>query len=339
MASAAAAVFVSKSLPKEVSATERRAIRNAAGALIQLLVVLADHGWKPPQIRVAPTYWQSIPVRVGSAGTSGEKRQQAQPDATLFGWEGQTARWVPRIAVRVKFAHDPGSVNQLRALMRSSGSLNYAIVFSPRNPTTGLLWLTRDGGAHTGAFTDFPRPSDVMAPEALEALDYAEELAAAVELAAVPALTSYGQGRLQWRLGSAQDVANSLVGLLPSHSPWAEVVGPVYTTEQVRELMGAPSRQAIDDRVRRRTLFSLRTRDGHRVYPTFQFSGRMVVTGLSDVLKKVVGAVDGWTLASWLRAEQPELGGVSVMDCLKAEGRANESVLRVAMNAADRWVR
>jgi hypothetical protein len=178
-----------------------------------------------------------------------------------------------------------------------------------------------------------------MAPEAVEAIDYAEELAAAMRLAAVPALEAYAQGHLRERLGSAEDVARSLVDMLPTRSPWADVVGPVYTTDQVRALLGAPSRQAIDDRVGRRTLLCLKTRDGRRVYPTFQFSDREVVAGLNDILRRVAGTVDDWTLASWLRASQPELGGATVMDRLNAAGHADDAVLRVAESAADRWGR
>jgi hypothetical protein len=75
------------------------------------------------------------------------------------------------------------------------------------------------------------------------------------------------------------------------------------------------------------------------VYPAFQFANRVVVPGLNQVLTRLVDAVDDWTLASWLRAGQPELGGASVMDRLTADGRAEEAVLRMAENAAERWGR
>jgi predicted helicase len=134
-------------------------------------------------------------------------------------------------------------------------------------------------------------------------------------------------------------VEGEKVRQVAGHTPWADVVGPVYTTDQVRELLGGATRQAIADRVEQRTLLCLTTRDEHRVYPAFQFANRVVVPGLNQVLTRLVDAVDDWTLASWLRAGQPELGGASVMDRLTADGRAEEAVLRMAENAAERWGR
>jgi hypothetical protein len=95
-----------------------------------------------------------------------------------------------------------------------------------------------------------------------------------------------------------------LAYMLPRRSPWAKVLGPVYSTAQVKSLLGG-SRQAVNDRVRRRTLLALRTTDDHLVYPSFQFEGTKVLPGLAEVLQAVGDVVDNWTLASWLVAPQP----------------------------------
>jgi hypothetical protein len=122
-------------------------------------------------------------------------------------------------------------------------------------------------------------------------------------------------------------------------SPWSEIVGSVFTTDQVRSLLGSTSRQAVHDRVLRHTLLCLKTRDGHRVYPTYQFVSRDVVGGLSDVLTRVAGTIDDWTLASWLRTPQVTLGGASIIDELLRQGRADDTILQLADVAAKHWSR
>lgn len=141
---------------------------------------------------------------------------------------------------------------------------------------------------------------------------------------------------LEERLGPPDEVAQRIYDLLPRRSPWADVVGPVYRTGQVEELLGC-SRQAVADRVKRRTLLALQTRDRQLVYPAFQFTGNRVVDGLSAVLKVVGDSVDDWTLASWLRAPQPSLG-TDVITTLARSG-ATPEVISVTRAAAERWSR
>jgi len=130
--------------------------------------------------------------------------------------------------------------------------------------------------------------------------------------------------------------AEWLYDQLPVQSPWDRVIGPCYTTEQLTKRFKV-SRQALFDRVRRHTLLGLRTSDGQIVYPVFQFHGDKVISGLSRVLRITAGAVDDWTLASWLVAQQPELG-MSVVDAVRKFGAAEE-VLRVAELAKESWSR
>jgi hypothetical protein len=140
-------------------------------------------------------------------------------------------------------------------------------------------------------------------------------------------------------LGSPVEAADRIVSLIPKRSVWSDVVGPVYTQQQVRKLTGAGSRQALADRVARRTLLGLRTSDGHVVYPVFQFSGTRVLPGLSKILQAVGDSVDGWTLASWLRAPQPGLDGKSVLESLSQNGSPDEAVLALTQTAVERWSR
>jgi hypothetical protein len=65
-------------------------------------------------------------------------------------------------------------------------------------------------------------------------------------------------------LGSQQEAAYHVYEILPRRSPWAKVIGPVYSTAQVKTLLRR-SRQAVNDRVQRRTLLALRTAGDHLV--------------------------------------------------------------------------
>src|SRR5680860_519293 len=94
-------------------------------------------------------------------------------------------------------------------------------------------------------------------------------------------------------------------------SRWDEAAGPFYDTTGVMALLGV-TRQAVAGRRDRRQLLSLRSSDGHHLYPVWQFDRkRRVARGLGAVLAVVLPeVVDDWTLASWLnRSRHRELDG------------------------------
>lgn len=141
-----------------------------------------------------------------------------------------------------------------------------------------------------------------------------------------------------------ETVAELLRALPQAPGPWAAAVGPVFRTDQVRTMLGAKgpvSRQALADRVARRTLLALRTSDRHTVYPAWQFRSGRVAHGVSTVLQAFVHddepVVDDWTLASWLRTPLETLGGDSVSERLSV-GDVDQAVT-VARAAAARWSR
>jgi hypothetical protein len=144
---------------------------------------------------------------------------------------------------------------------------------------------------------------------------------------------------MEGRLGTPTEAAERLAALVPRPSPWSAAVGPVYTQQQVRLLTGAGSRQALADRVQRKTLLGLRTSDGHVVYPVFQFVGNQVLPGLNKVLQAIGEAVNGWTVASWLCVSQPGLAGRTVIEHLALKGGADEDALKVTGHALERWSR
>lgn len=110
-------------------------------------------------------------------------------------------------------------------------------------------------------------------------------------------------------LGDPGDFAESAVhASAPLASPWDELVGPFVRSEGVQARLGI-SRQAVAAKAARRRLLRTITVDGEHLYPFWQFHGDGLVAGLPEVLALFPeGAVDGWTLAAWLRTPDPDLG-------------------------------
>lgn len=129
------------------------------------------------------------------------------------------------------------------------------------------------------------------------------------ELAAVVAEHRHAGGDARKMLGDPDEFAARAVqatAILPS--PWDELVGPFTRSEGVQARLGI-SRQAVAAKAARRRLLRVVTADGVHLYPIWQFDGGGVVEGLPEVLSLFPeDAVDGWTLAGWLRTMEPELG-------------------------------
>jgi hypothetical protein len=139
-------------------------------------------------------------------------------------------------------------------------------------------------------------------------------------------------------LGDPDVLAARMIGVVPQSSPWAEL-GPFYSTAGIARVLGGVSRQAVEERRRRRTILALRTADGVWVYPAFQLDGRnRVVRGVADVLVRFRPQTpdDEWMVASFLAAPQPALGGRTIVDHLR-EGGDVAPVLALADERAERW--
>jgi hypothetical protein len=133
-------------------------------------------------------------------------------------------------------------------------------------------------------------------------------------------------------LGDPDELAERAVqATVPEPSPWNELIGPFTRTEGVQARLGI-TRQAVASKAARRRLLRVITADGLHLFPIWQFGPTGVVAGLPDVLALFdENAVDGWTLAGWLRTPDPDLGEAPI-DALQRGEFAR--VMAVARDAA-----
>jgi hypothetical protein len=110
-------------------------------------------------------------------------------------------------------------------------------------------------------------------------------------------------------LGDPRSFAHRAVrAVAPVASPWDDLVGPFVRTTGVQGRLRI-SRQAVAAKAARRRLLRVITSDGDHLYPLWQFDGDRLLPGLVDVIAMFPEeAVDGWTVAAWLRSPDPDLG-------------------------------
>lgn len=139
-------------------------------------------------------------------------------------------------------------------------------------------------------------------------------------------------------LGDPEALAARMLAAVPEPSPWSQL-GPFYSTAGLARVLGGVSRQAVEERRRRRTVLALRTADGVWVYPAFQLdANNRVVPGLAEVLDRFRPRTpdDEWMVASFLAAPQAGLDGRTVIEHLAA-GAELDAVLDLAADRAARW--
>jgi hypothetical protein len=185
-----------------------------------------------------------------------------------------------------------------------------------------------------------PRTTQVRGNTAATAVDpYVAEVSARVSAELAERVNTLRERGVEPdALGEPDALARRMLAAVPEPSPWSEL-GPFYSTAGLARVLGGVSRQAVDERRRRRTVLALRTADGVWVYPAFQLDGRnQVVRGLSDVLARFEPGSpdDEWMVAAFLAAPQPGLDGASVADHLRSGGDLG-AVLALAGERARSW--
>lgn len=168
---------------------------------------------------------------------------------------------------------------------------------------------------------------------------YVEQVSARVSKGLAQRLEALrAQGHDADALGDADSLAARMLATVPEPSPWAEL-GPFYSTAGIARVLGGVSRQAVEERRRRRTILALRTADGTWVYPAFQLDGRnRVVAGLTEVLAEFRPETpdDEWMVAAFVAAPQPGLAGRSIVEHL-ADGGDPAGAVALAAERAERW--
>jgi len=139
-------------------------------------------------------------------------------------------------------------------------------------------------------------------------------------------------------LGDPDELAARMLAVVPAPSPWRDL-GPFYGTSGLARVLGGVSRQAIEERRRRRTILALRTADDVWVYPAFQLDDRnRVVRGLAQVLDRFRPKTpdDEWMVAAFVAASQPGLDDRSIVEHLRSGGDLTQ-VVALADERARRW--
>jgi hypothetical protein len=138
-------------------------------------------------------------------------------------------------------------------------------------------------------------------------------------------------------LGDPEELGRRAALLAAADAVWSKRLGPTLRREQVQEILGVGSRQAVSQLARRRRLLALPTREDRLTFPAFQFSpnGRPY-EAMPDILAAFDDAgVSPYTIASWFTTPQRLLGKVTPATWLR-RGRDPERIVEAARRSAAR---
>src|SRR5450755_2611924 len=147
--------------------------------------------------------------------------------------------------------------------------------------------------------------------EVLRAADAEAEALSAQEAAGVAFVEALGEV-LGERPLSVQAARRAALAAAAA-TVWEDVVGPLLSGQQVRELMGGVSRQRLEQLAGSGRLIVLEERSGQRRYPAWQFGedSRPLATLVAAHQRLVTdGEMSPWSAASWCVHEHDQLGGL-----------------------------
>lgn len=117
------------------------------------------------------------------------------------------------------------------------------------------------------------------------------------------------------------EVTISLARTLNAHRIVAglrEFRAQAYSTDDVREMLGGVSRQAVSQRVRNKRLMSMEI-SGKSWFPDWQFADGRLVAGLPEVIAALYEAgQDAYTADAVMRSPYPEEKGRTLAELLHA---------------------
>jgi hypothetical protein len=117
---------------------------------------------------------------------------------------------------------------------------------------------------------------------------------------------------------------------------WRERLGRLLSRDEVQELLGLKSRQAVHDLTKRGRLLGLPTHGGRPLFPVFQFDleqGRVYSAVPPAIGHFKEAGVDAYTAASWFCEPQPVLEGLAPAAWLR-ERRADRPLIEAARRSA-----
>jgi hypothetical protein len=111
------------------------------------------------------------------------------------------------------------------------------------------------------------------------------------------------------------------VASVPAPSPWAGVIGSVYTTTGLASVLGIQPVGVERLRVQRK-LLSIQAREGEWLYPAAQLSvSQGLIEGVGDLLALFdPGSVDDYTLVAWLLKPRQLFEMLSAIQWLEKHG-------------------
>lgn len=121
-------------------------------------------------------------------------------------------------------------------------------------------------------------------------------------------------------------------------SPWADIVGPCYTSGSLQRELGV-ERGAVSRAVKEFRALRLPTADGRNLYPAFQVRNRQLVPGLKEVLTVLQSGIDDpWTWAQWLNIPLADENGEDQPRAIDLLANGDlETVLVEARHDAAAW--
>ena len=137
-------------------------------------------------------------------------------------------------------------------------------------------------------------------------------------------------------LGDPEELGRRAALLATADALWSKRIGPTFRRDQVQELLGVRSRQAVSQLSKRSRLLAIPSHDG-LTFPAFQFSpsGRPY-DAMPAILAAIQDAeVSPYTIASWFTTPQRLLGRVTPATWLR-RGRDGERVVEAARRSAAR---
>ncbi|AZZ56650.1 antitoxin Xre/MbcA/ParS toxin-binding domain-containing protein [Rathayibacter iranicus] len=135
--------------------------------------------------------------------------------------------------------------------------------------------------------------------------------------------------------------ASALAGVREANRLNAQL-GPFYSSDRVRTLLGGISRQAVTERVAGHRLLRVETSDGKLLFPAFQFQPTGEVRPRLAALLQTLLATgeNSWTVAYWLTTPLAQFEGRTALDVLDSR-RADEieDLMDLAADDAASWRR